>query len=210
MTKFFVKLGLRGLNIAALVALARLIVTKMGLLPPLVITPDPPLADITTAANKAEASAARVAAAKSTLAQEVATQDTDEKSLQDLLTAEGRTVDNKAKGDKAFIESCGMPASDTPSPVGELPRVENLSLTHGDNPGEVDAHWNRVKKSRNYTVQITADPIGSAPWTTKVTPTKSSVTITGQTSGTKVWVQVCANGTAGAAPFSDPAVIVVP
>lgn len=210
MAKFFVKLGLRDLTIAALVALARLIVTKIGLLPPAVITPDPPLADITTAANKAEASAAEVASAKSTLAQKVATQNTDEKALQDLLTAEGRTVDNAAKGDKAIIESAGMQASDTPSPVGELPRVENLSLSHGDNPGEVDAHWNPVKKKLNYTVQTTTDPLGSAPWVTRSTPTKSSVTITGQTSGAKIWVQVCANGTAGAAPFSDPAVITVP
>ncbi|HLG34960.1 MAG TPA: hypothetical protein VI757_08785 [Bacteroidia bacterium] len=210
MAKFFVKLGLKDLTIAAIVALARLIVTKIGLLPPAVITPDPPLADVTTAANKLEASSAEVAAAKSTLAQKVATQNTDEKALKDLLTAEGRTVDNKANGDKAFIESCGMQATDTPSPVGELPRVINLSLSHGDNPGEVDAHWNSVKKRANYTVQSTADPIGSAPWATKNTPTKSSVTITGLVSGTKVWVQVCANGTAGAAPFSDPAVIVVP
>ena len=210
MIKFFVKLGLKALTVLGLVALARLIVTKMTANAVTFPAPDPPLADITLAANKLEGSAQTVAVKKQELAEAVAIQNQDETALQDLLTSEGRTVDNVAQGDKAVIESAGMQATNTPAPVGEMPRVENLSITQGDNPGEVDAHWNRVLKKSNYTVQQTRDPLGSVPWETKGNPTKSSFTITGLVSGSKVWVQVCANGTAGAGPFSDPATVTVP
>ncbi len=209
MAKFFVKLALRTLGVLQLIALARLIVQKMTGNANFT-TPDPPLADITTAANDLEAQKQAVDSAKATLGEAVAKQNSFEKNLQDLLTAEGRYVDNRAKGDKAIIESAGMSASDEPSPVGEMPQVKNLSVTRGDNPGEIDPHWDPVPKSKNYTVQVTDDPIGSAPWITRGNPTKSKMTIDGLTSGRKVWVQVAANGTAGTGAYSDPAVIVVP
>lgn len=209
MAKFFVKLGLKFLNVLALIAFARLIVTKMTGNANFT-TPDPALADITAAADKLEGSKQAVDAAKSTLAQRVATQDTDESALQELLTNEGKYVDIKASGDKAKIESAGMPVADEATPVGEMPQVSDLSLTHGDSPGEVDAQWHPVKKRKNYTVQVTTDPIGATAWVTRGNPTKSSMTVDAFTSGQKVWVRVCANGTEGSGPFSDPAVIVVP
>lgn len=212
MAKFFVKLGLKLLTVLQLVGLARLIVSKMSRAEVAATfpTPDPPLADITAAADKLDASRLKVEAAKSSLAEAVATQNTDEQTLQELITSEGRYVDNRAKGDKAIIESAGMGVSDEASPIGEMPQVENLSLTRGDNPGEVDAHWDPVAKKKNYTIRVTDDPLGSAAWITRGNPTKSSATIDGLTSGKKVWVQVCANGTAGAGAFSNPAPIIVP
>jgi len=213
MAKFFVKLELRALTVLEKIALANLMVTKMtgnaNFTAPNP-TPDPPLADLTTAANTLNTSKQAVDAAKTSLAQAVATQETDEKAVDDLMTQEGRYIDNRAKGDKAIIESAGVGATDEPTPVGELPQVENLSLTHGDNPGEVDAGWNPVANKKNYTVQVTDDPIGSTAWITRGNPTKSSITIDGLISGKKMWVRVCANGTAGAGAFSDPAVITVP
>src|SRR5205085_7266703 len=132
---------------------------------------------------------------KQTLAEKVATQDSADQVLHDILSNEAKYVDVQAKGDKAIIESAGMAASSEATPVGTLPQVESLSLTRGDNPGSVDAHWHSVKKSKNYTVQVTADPLGSAAWATRGNPTKSSITIDALTSGSKIWVQVCANGT---------------
>lgn len=213
MAKFFVKLALKALTVLEKIALANLMVTKMtgnaNFTAPNP-TPDPPLPDITTAANNLNTSKQAVDAAKATLAEAVATQDTNETALEALMTQEGRYIDNRAKGDKAIIESAGVGATDEPTPVGELPQVENLSLTHGDSPGEVDAAWNPVAKRKNYTVQVTEDPIGSTAWITRGNPTKSSITVDGLTSGRKMWVRVCANGTAGAGAFSDPAVITVP
>lgn len=209
MAKFFVKLGLKTLNVLQLIALARLIVQKMTANGNFT-TPDPPLADITNAADELEEIKGEVDAAKANLAEKVARQNTAESKLADLLTKEGRYVDNKADGDKAKIESAGMGVADEATPVGEMPKVENLSLSHGDSPGEVDAQWNTVKKRKNYTIQVTPDPIGASAWITRGNPTKSSLTINGLTSGQKIWVQVCANGTSGSGPFSDPAVIVVP
>jgi hypothetical protein len=209
MTKFFVKLGLRLLTVVDLIAKARLIVTKMTGNSNFT-APDPPLAEITAAADALDVSRAAVASAKSTLATAVSQQNADEEALQDLLTKEGKYVDIKTNGDKVKIESAGMDVSNEATPVGDMPKVDGLSLTHGDSPTEVDAHWHSLRKSKNYTVQVTADPIGSAAWATRGNPTKSSITIDALTSGQKVWVQVCANGTAGPGPFSDPVPITVP
>ena len=209
MAKFFVKLGLKLLTVTQLIALARLIVTKMTGNSNFA-TPDPPLLSLTAAADKLEVSKAAVDSAKSAYTLAVSQQEQDEADLQDLLTKEGKYVDIKADGDKVKIESAGMQVADEATPVGEMPKVTDLSLTHGDSPGEVDAHWHPVAKRKNYTVQTTADPIGSAAWATRGNPTKSSVTIDALTSGQKVWVRVCANGTDGAGAFSDPIMIVVP
>ena len=204
-----VALGLSKLSVLQLLATAKLIVKKMTgntSFP----APDPPLADITTAANKLQGSSDEVAQAKKTLSQKVSLQTTDELALRALLTAQGNYVDNRAKGDKAIIESAGMSASEQGGPVGMMPQVDGLATTRGDNPGEVDAHWNPISKRNNYIVQYTADPIDNSKWETKGNPTKSSFTITELVSGSKIWVRVCANATAGAGPFSDPAFIVVP
>lgn len=209
MKKFKVALRLATLSVLQLLALAKLIVSKMtgnGNFP----TPDPALTDISDAVTVLQGSVDAVAAAKKTLAEKVADQTTNELALRELLAAEGNYVDNRAKGDKAVIESAGMGVTGEGGPVGEMPQVENLSLSRGDNPGEVDAHWSPVNGKSNYTVQCTADPIVATAWATKGNPTKSSFTITGLNSGSKVWVQVNANGTAGAGPYSDPAIIVVP
>ncbi len=209
MRKFKVKLELAILTVLEIIALARLIVTKMTGNANFT-TPDPPLADLTTAAVDLQTAELEVEDAKRTLAEKVVIQNQAEQALKDLLTNEGRYVDNKANGDKAIIESAGMKASDEPSPVGEMPKVENLSLTHGDNPGEVDAGWNSVKKKLNYGLQYSLQPIATPDWKNAGSPTKSKFTITSLPSGATVWVRVCANGTSGSGPFSDPATIVVP
>jgi hypothetical protein len=208
-TRFKPALALATLSVLQFISLARLIVTKMTGNASFT-TPDPPLLSITNAANALETAKNNVEIARTSFAQAVATQTTADQTLHDLVSNEAKYVDIKANGSKTIIESAGMGASDEPGPVGDMPQVEALSLSRGDNPGEVDAHWHSVKKRKNYTVQVTADPLGSAAWITRGNPTKSSITIDGLTSGSKVWVQVCANGTAGAGPFSDPAVIVVP
>ena len=209
MRKFKVKLELAILTVLEIIALARLIVTKMTGNANFT-TPDPPLADITTAADDLRDAEQEVEAVKSTLAEKVVIQNQKEQALKDKLTSEGRYVDNKANGDKAIIESAGMKASDEPSPVGELPKVQNLSLTHGDNPGEVDSQWNSEKHKVNYTVQYSLQPIATPDWKIAGNPTKSKFTIEGLPSGATVWVRVCANGTSGSSPFSDPATIIVP
>jgi hypothetical protein len=213
MAKFKVKLGLKDLVISALISLARLIVSKMTLNPTFP-APDPALPAITTAADNLETAKALVDAKKNELAVAVADQDAKETALQDLLTKEAKYVELKSDGDQVKIESAGMSAYNTESgPVGTLPKVVDLQLTHGDEAGEVDCQWHPVKKRTNYTVQTTlTDPNDPASvWVTYATaPTKSSISIKDQTSGQRIWIRVCANGSDGPGAFSDPNSIIVP
>ena len=121
------------------------------------------------------------------------------------FTELGRGVDDVAKGDKTIIDKAGMQSffPGKATPVGELPQVQNLSLTEGDNPGELDGHHDPVNGAGSYLIQksIATDD----NWTFAATSTSSSFTLTGLGSGVKVWVRVAAVGSAGTGPFSDPA-----
>ena len=209
MAKFKVKLELALLTVLELIALAHLVVTRMTGNAEFT-TPDPALNDLATAADDLEAAKLKVDEAKNKLAQAVSEQSTAQNALKELLTLEAAYVELKSRGVKEVIESAGMKVQDEAAPVGEMPKVENLNLSSGDGSGEIDAHWNSVAKRKNYTVQVTPDPIVAANWVTVGNPTKSSFTITGLTTANKMWVRVCANATDGAGAFSDPAFIVVP
>ena len=57
---------------------------------------------------------------------------------------------------------------------------------------------------------MTDDPAGLTGWQHIGTPTKSSMTATGLTSGKRYWFRVSANGTAGPGPASEVATKVAP
>jgi hypothetical protein len=212
MAKFKVKLGLNHIVISALIALARLIVTRMtgnATFP----APDPALNDITTGADELEAAKTDVDAKRNAYKLAVTVQDQKEAALKTLLTKEAKYVELKSDGDQAKIESAGMSAYDTESPpIGTLPKVLDLQLTHGDEAGEVDMQWDPVKKRTNYIIEITlTDPNSpTTVWEEKASPTKSSYSMKNLTSGQRVWFRVCANGTDGQGAFSDPNSIIVP
>jgi hypothetical protein len=96
-------------------------------------------------------------------------------------------------------------------PVGPLGQVLNLVITAGDNEGTLDAAWDPLKGANSYEVQISVDPVSPTSWQPKLTAGKSTVTITGLTSGARMWVKVRgvgANNSLGV--WSDPAVKTVP
>jgi hypothetical protein len=96
-------------------------------------------------------------------------------------------------------------------PVGPLGQVLTLVLTAGDNDGTLDAAWDPLKGAQSYEVQVSVDPVSGTSWAPKLTAGKSSATIGGLASGTRMWVRVRgigANNTPG--PWSDPAVKTVP
>jgi hypothetical protein len=207
--RFLVKLGLRGLTITALIALARLIVTKMTGNANFT-TPNPPLASITSKANDLEAKKAEVEQLKSDLMQATSEQSALTKDLRGLLTNEGKYVDITANGDKAKIESAGMGTQDEATPIVHQ-KVENLSLTHGDDEGDTDMHWNPILTCKNYSIFIGSDPFDPAKMTEIAEkPSKSSLTLKGTRGITgRMWVQAAANFADGQGPKSDPATILV-
>ncbi len=126
------------------------------------------------------------------------------------LTQLAGYVEAASGGDRTKFESAGMAvrADRTPSQVPG--QILNLVLTEGDFPGTLDAAWDPDRFARLYEAQISPDPMTESGWVNKATSTKSSKTLDGLTSGSKVWVRVRANGAAGVGPWSDPATKVVP
>ena len=93
--------------------------------------------------------------------------------------------------------------ADRPS-VGQLPQPANLVATGGDLEGTLDLSWDVLRRGvQTYIAQQALSPSG--PWTQCYVGKASSCTVTGLTSGTQYWFQVCAIGTAGPSAWSDPA-----
>ena len=64
--------------------------------------------------------------------------------------------------------------------------------------------WDALRRGvQTYIAQQATSPSG--PWTQCYVGKASSCTVTGLTSGTQYWFQVCAVGAAGPSAWSDPA-----
>ena len=162
--------------------------------------------------KKEKADIARAAAKTATGEQHKA-----EEKFDEAFTELGRGVDDVADGDKAIIDKAAMDSffPGKAAPVGDLPKVENLSLAAGDEQGEVDGNFDSMKGAESYFVQTANDTPDN--WQTAVLKesahgliTASKFTIIGLESGSKAWARVLAHGTAGDSPFSDPATVTVP
>lgn len=122
-------------------------------------------------------------------------------------------VEQTSGGDAVKIQSAGMDVRADHTPVGQLAQVGNFSLTMGDNAGEVDGHWDPVRGSKAYELQFcTADPSLAANWHAGKTAGSSKTTVTGQTSGSRVWLRVRAKAPKDEndGPWSQPATVIVP
>jgi hypothetical protein len=119
-------------------------------------------------------------------------------------------VEAASGGDAAKIESAGMSVRAPKTPPSVPAQVLNLALTAGDFPGTLDVAFDPQAGAKSYEAQTSADPMSDTSWAFKMSLAKSSGTIPGLTSGSKVWARTRAVGAAGVGPWSDPAVKVVP
>jgi hypothetical protein len=174
-------------------------------------TPNPPLATIGTLITNAQT---KMAAYNSTLAlasTQLADRDAALAALRAGLTQEADYVQNVTNGDKTKIESAGMSVRDDAAPIGTPTQVMSLVVTAGDFDGTLDASWDPVRGAGSYEIQTSVEPISPTSWAFKQSATKSSATIAGLTSGTKMWVRVRAIGAGSVpGPWSDPATKGVP
>ncbi len=133
-------------------------------------------------------------------------------SLKDGLTLEGSYVQNESGGDPDIITSSGIPIRDERAPKPVPAKVSDLSLTQGDDEGEVDIHWHpQVKIVASYSIRYTYGDINTPDWhNAPESPTKSKYTLAGLTKGQQVWIEVAGNNAQGKGGWSDPAVIFVP
>jgi Fibronectin type III domain len=141
----------------------------------------------------------------------------DRTALESSLTTESIYVDGvveklPADAQAAAIKSAGMGvAADTGTPVGPMPKVEGLTASAGDADGEIDLHWNSIRRGlQNYRLELSEDPAGQSGWRFAANSRKSSATIEGLTTGKRYWFRVTAEGAAGPGPASTPATKVAP
>lgn len=134
-----------------------------------------------------------------------------EEKFNDILTRIGLYVENASDGDAAKIESAGMeffyPGS--APPVGLLPAPKALAAVPGAKEGEVKLSFGRVKGSKSYLVEFTADAAARDNWQQAGVFTRTRLTVDSLSPGTKYWFRVAAIGTAGQGPWSDPAARIV-
>jgi len=77
--------------------------------------------------------------------------------------------------------------------------VQNLSITAGDNAGELNLQSDPAAGAKSYEVQVSPDPIMATSWTSEPSVTKSRTAISGLMSGEKMWARVRAIGPGGTA-----------
>ena len=204
-----VKLNLSKLTIRERLALAQQIITAMTGNANFT-TPNPPLATLqtllTAATTKTDAADAAAVAAE----QATSERNTAVDALVAALNSEAAYVETTSGGEEAKILSAGMSVRALPAPVGPLPQVTNLSVTPSDNEGELDAQWDPVRGAKSYVIETSPDPITSTSWKNFGSVTASKAVVEGLTSGTRCWIRVRAIGSAGPAPWSDPATRIVP
>lgn len=195
-----VKLPVAGLKVTEVADLTDVIVAKMtgnAAFP----TPDPALADLT-----AGAAALR---AKTTLIQSLESTLSTERDLLGGLFAEHKIelrklanyVQDESHGDAAIIHSAGMSVKGERTAATVPTQVQNLKVSVTDAEGTLESEWQPVLNAVVYLVEIRPDT--SQVWAQVAAITRSRVTISELTPGTKYWVRVRAIGSAGSGPFSD-------
>ena len=175
------------------------------------LTPDPTLAELTTAADETDTANQEALAARAISKQKTAILREKEAALNDVLRKMANYVENKSDGNVAKINGAGFSVVSDTGPVGELPPPEDFSVTYGDEVGELDTHWDGVDGATGYIVQInTTDPVTESAWSDAGNPTKTKFTVEGLTSGDRCWLRVLAVGTAGRGAPSGVETKIVP
>jgi hypothetical protein len=85
-----------------------------------------------------------------------------------------------------------------------------LAATAGDHDGEIDLSWDTVAGAKSYVIEKSPDPPTPTSWAHAGVSTKSKMTISGLTSGTRSWFRVAAVGPSGQSGWSDPATKIAP
>ena len=151
--------------------------------------------------------------ANETAKQMTIVKDTTRAALEQALTQNGHTVESTSNVTADMAMAVGFDVKSSAVPVGKLGQVQNLSLSTGDKPGDVDAHWDAVWGRNTYEHHVCiSDPALESNWKHLGTSGASKTTFEGQPSGTRVWYRVRANASksVNTGPFSQPATIIVP
>ena len=176
-------------------------------------TPTPTAAVFDPKAAAFGAKLDEITALESDIAARRAERDALRTDLEAALTARGAYVEMTAAGDAAKILTAGFQLKADPSPTSSLPQPGNLIATMGDNAGEIDLACDAVKKAKSYIWECSEHPDNAAPtpWVQAKISARSSITVTGLTSGKKYAFRVRAIGPNEVlSPWSDEAICMSP
>ena len=204
-----IRLNLRSLSVVDKIAKGRHIVTSLTNNTTFQ-TPNPPLADITSALEELNKAQAAVQAAKSDVATRVLTQDEAETKVDQMLTQLAGYVESVAGTDDALITSIGMETRSSRSAPQAPTAPQGLSATAGEHEGEIKLSWKAISNARSYAIESSQDPATATSWTHLGVATSASKAISGLTSGKRYWFRVAAIGAGGQSGWSEHATKVVP
>ena len=174
-------------------------------------TPNPTLAAVTAAINTLQTSIVNAQKARQEAQAKTADQNRNEDTLDQIMRQLAAYIENVSADDEAKIRSAGVGIrSATPPATDPLTAPSGLSATEGDHEGEIDLHWNSVKRARSYIVEHSADPPNDTSWSQSQVVVASSATVGGLTRGAKHWFRVAAVGSTGQSGWSDPATKIAP
>lgn len=180
--------------------------------------PVPNMSDATTSLNTKIAAAETDNNAYKAMKSALAALLTKRNGSRDALRAEGelfiKKAESESRGDAGQLQALGFQVTGTtaPAPAGPVPQLQNFMITAGDDEGSLDFSVDPPSgvKVKTYLWQYTAgDPI-NGPWTSATPTTASSTTISGLTSGQRIWGRGAGVGTKGQGPWSDPFTKIVP
>ena len=178
--------------------------------PTLVPNPAPSLATLKAASGAATTADALVADLEGQLKAARADRITKSDALMLLVDQYASSAEGATGGDSTKLITLGFEMVGEPQPAGPLTQVTNMVLSAGDDDGTLDAMWDPQPGAIEYELQLSDDPNVPSGWSQYEIVPRSSLHITGQTSGHRRWARVRARGRSGPGPWSDPATKMVP
>ena len=204
-----IKLNFSRLSVREKISLVRQNVTAMTGNPHFT-TPQPPLTSITAAADAVEQAENDVQASRQDGKTKTTIRNGKEDDLDRLMSQLVGYVTMVSGGDEAIIQSAGMNIRAVPGTATAPSQPQGLAATAGDHDGTMDLSWDPVVEAASYLIETSVDPPTATSWQHLGVSTKSTFTVTGLTSGARIWFRVAAVNASGQSPWSDPATKIVP
>src|SRR5260221_5362600 len=164
-------------------------------------SPTPPPAELDRLANDLSQADEKYREERANAAAARAIRDDIAEELRAALASEVEYVQKASGGSIARILSANLHVDEGSSiwPFNRLGQVEEVSISAGDQPGEIDLAWDPVAGASGYEVQIAYDLLGEGPWEQSGATTGSKITIEKLNNRTRYWFRVHAvkEGAAG-------------
>ena len=204
-----VKLNLQSLSTLEKVAKARQIVSALTGNSSFT-TPHPTLAQLTAGADDLETAYSDVQTARQTAQTKNSVMRDKEDGLEKLLKQIAAYIESVGGDDESVVLSAGVEVRSEAKPSGAPTPPTALTATDGDEEGEIDLTWDKVKGAKSYVIERSADPPTATSWGNAAVVLKSSATVNGLTGGTRYWFRVASVLSTGQSGWSDPATKIAP